>query len=100
MYESLEEWLTIHLEHLTHNKYYIQKNRLSYFMNVKNCLKDPEYRQGSVCSSHDMEVQIQSKFEMLQSSLYPPQMKVSNEIFSLILVQFKALPSMKDAIKL
>lgn len=34
LYKNIEEWLTIHLDYLLKNKFYIQKNRVSYFLNL------------------------------------------------------------------
>ena len=88
------------MENLTKSRYYIQDGRISYFANVRNCVQNPDYYQGSMMVQDGLEVTAQGKFEMLQSSIYPSSYRVPNEIFFVIKIQIHALPNLEGKVKL
>lgn len=50
---------------LLKKEYFIQEGKISYFYNVKNCIKDPNYVIGSLSVQDNIEICAQGKFEML-----------------------------------
>ena len=93
---SIEEWLQETLNKLRNRMNLIQKGNISYFNYVKNMVKDPEYKNGSVTVSSGIEIQAQGKFEMLQSSIYPKNCGVPCEHFFIVKLQIKALEDFKQ----
>jgi hypothetical protein len=73
---------------LREQKYFIQDGKISYFANVRNCVKDVDYTNGSQNIQDNIEVCAQGKFEMLQSSIYPESYRVPSEFFFVIKIQF------------
>lgn len=90
---SLEEWLRDHLYKLKNKMFLNQKGNISYFMNVK-AMQNEEFKNGSTIEYNGVDLSIQGKFEMLQSSIYPISYGVPCEYFFIIKVEFKGMPSL------
>jgi len=66
MSNSLLSWFEDHCQKLIKNQYLIQNGKISYFMNVKNILKEePQFRNGSYTEKDGIILEGQGKFEML-----------------------------------
>ena len=69
---SLEDYLSNHLRNLRQNMYLIQNGKISYFYNMKTLFnKGEDMHTGIFQVQENFEFSAQSKFEMLQSSIYP-----------------------------
>jgi len=62
---SLEDWLRTHHENLLKERFFIQAGKISYFSNVKSCMQDPTFKNGSYHLQDNIEICAQGKFEML-----------------------------------
>jgi len=76
--------LASHLKNLKEEKYFVQDRKISYFSNVRKCIDDPDFTNGSRIIQDGIEVCAQGKFEMLQSSIYPETYRVPSEFFFVI----------------
>mmetsp|Transcript_41995 Transcript_41995/g.64313 ORF Transcript_41995/g.64313 Transcript_41995/m.64313 type:complete len:117 (+) Transcript_41995:743-1093(+) len=85
MTKSIESWLEDYVNKLRNRMYLIQKGNISYFVNVRNMVKESStFRNGSLTQGNGIEVQAQGKFEMLQSSIYPKRCGVPSEFFFIV----------------
>ena len=67
---------------------------------MKNQIADPEFKNGSFCVKENLEVSIEGKFEMLQSSIYPDCYQISSEYFFVIKVQFNPTIELDQTLEL
>ena len=91
--DSMKDWLRDHYSKLKNKQYLLQKDNISYFVNVKN-MPAEGYENGSVSNQEGIELTTQGKFEMLQSSIYPPSYGVPSELFFIIKIQIEAMESL------
>ena len=57
MANSLQEWLEDHVRKLQMNQYLVQNGKISYFMNIKNILKEqPDFKNGSYTEADGITV--------------------------------------------